>query len=104
MIKIVLFLLLQGKEKGDYIHRIVNMNVEVQSYLMCEIQKVQSHLENYIEIKDILTTVEKLEEENDALREKLRAATEQSQQLADLMLETGQEKQRVEKELNRYEA
>lgn len=104
MIKIVLFLLLQGKEKGDYIHRIVSMNVEVQSYLMCEIQKVQNHLENYVEIKDILTTVEKLEEENDALREKLRAATEQSQQLADLMLETGQEKQRVEKELCRYEA
>jgi hypothetical protein len=31
---------------------------------MVELQKIDHSLENYIEIKDILMTVEKLEEEN----------------------------------------
>lgn len=33
------------------------MNVEVQSYLMEEIKKIQHSMENYVEIRDILTTV-----------------------------------------------
>ena len=61
MIKIGLCLLLQGEQKTEYITRIVEMNVEVQSYLMEEIKRIQTRLENYVEIKDILTTVERLE-------------------------------------------
>lgn len=62
MVKLVLCLLLQGEGKGEYIERIVGMRVEVQSYLMQEIQAVSTCMENFIEIKDILTTVERLEE------------------------------------------
>jgi hypothetical protein len=41
------------------------MPVEVQSLLMVELKQVDLSLENYIEIRDILATVEKLEEENE---------------------------------------
>lgn len=34
VIKVVLCLLLQGAQKGDFISRIVEMSVEVQTYLM----------------------------------------------------------------------
>lgn len=40
------------------------MNVEVQTYLMLELKRIQDNIENFVEIKDILSTVEKLEEEN----------------------------------------
>jgi predicted GTPase len=62
------------------------MNVEVQSYLMQEIKKIQQTMENYVEIRDILTTVEKLEEENEALKERLKSATEANQQLTEVVL------------------
>lgn len=62
------------------------MNVEVQSYLMQEIKKIQQTMENYVEIRDILTTVEKLEEENEALKERLKSATEANQQLTEVVM------------------
>lgn len=37
------------------------MPVDVQTCLMVELKRVDQSLENYIEIKDILATVEKLE-------------------------------------------
>lgn len=37
------------------------MNVDVQSYLMEEIKKIQGSMENFVEIKDILSAVERLE-------------------------------------------
>jgi len=36
--------LLQGSQKGDLISRIVEMSVEVQTYLMEEIKKVRTTL------------------------------------------------------------
>jgi hypothetical protein len=48
------------------------MPVELQGSLMVELQKIDQSLENYIEIKDILMTVEKLEEENEELKDKLK--------------------------------
>ena len=64
MIKLVLYLLLQSSHKSEYINRIFEMHVDLQTYFMQELKKVDQSLENYIEIKDILITVEKLEEEN----------------------------------------
>lgn len=48
------------------------MPVEIQSFLMIELKTVDQALENYIEIKDILMTVQKLEEENEELKDKLK--------------------------------
>ena len=58
------------------------LSVEVQTYLMEEIKKVQSQVENFVEIKDILSTVERLEDENEALRSKLKAYHESNEQLS----------------------
>ena len=57
IIKVILCQLLQGNQKGQYISRIVEMPVEVQGYLMQQIKRVKSSIENFIEIKDILSTV-----------------------------------------------
>lgn len=48
---------------------------------MQEIQMIQENLENHIEIKDILTNIEKLEEENEALKEKIRYYNAENQEL-----------------------
>lgn len=69
----VIYLLLQSAHKTEFINRIFEMPVDLQSFLMIELKKVDQSLENYIEIKDILATVEKLEEENEELKDKLRA-------------------------------
>ena len=60
----MLYLLLQSTHKTEYINRIFEMDVDLQGCLMVQLQRVDHSLENYIEIKDILATVEKLEEEN----------------------------------------
>ena len=90
IIKLVLYLLLQTEHKTDYINRIFEMPVEVQSFLMVQLKKVDQSLENYIEIKDIITTVEKLQEENEELKEKLKAITESSKHLQETVSETKQ--------------
>ena len=41
IIKVVLCLLLQSNHKSDFVSRIVEMDVDVQTYLMQEIKKVQ---------------------------------------------------------------
>lgn len=48
IVKIVLHLLLQSEHKGEFISRIVTLSVEVQTYLMQEIKKVQSQVENFV--------------------------------------------------------
>jgi hypothetical protein len=48
---------------------------------MLNLKIVDDALENYIEIKDILTTVETLEEENEELREKLKNYSDATKQL-----------------------
>lgn len=57
------------------------MHVDLQTYFMHELKKVDQSLENYIEIKDILFTVEKLEEENQELKDKLKTINEAAKQL-----------------------
>lgn len=70
---------------------------------MVQLQRVDKSLENYIEIKDILATVEKLEEENEELKDKLKGINETARSLQETMIETKQENQRIEKEVSRYE-
>ena len=70
---------------------------------MVQLQKVDQSLENYIEIKDILTTVEKLQEENEELKDKLKTVTESSKQLHDTVTETRSQNVKIEKEINKYE-
>lgn len=81
VIKLVLYLLLQSSNKSEYINRIFEMEVEVQGSLMVGLKHIDALLENYIEIKDILATVEKLEEENDDLKDRVKHLTHSSKQL-----------------------
>lgn len=99
----MLYLLLQSAHKTEYINRIFEMDVDLQGCLMVQLQRVDQSLENYIEIKDILATVEKLEEENEELKDKLRGINETARSLQETMIETKQENQRIEKEVSRYE-
>jgi len=78
------------------------MNVEVQTYLMLELKRIQDNIENFVEIKDILSTVEKLEEENEVLREKIKGCNEANQHLSELFNETKQENSKIEKEVCKY--
>ena len=96
-------MLLQSAHKTEYINRIFEMDVDLQGCLMVQLQRVDQSLENYIEIKDILATVEKLEEENEELKDKLRGINETARSLQETMIETKQENQRIEKEVSRYE-
>mgnify|MGYP000094293830 CR=1 FL=1 len=57
------------------------MSVEIQTYLMEEIQRVGTFMENFVEIKDIMSTIERLEEENELLRDKLKISHENNHQL-----------------------
>jgi cell shape-determining protein MreC len=66
------------------------MPVDVQTCLMVELKRVDQSLENYIEIKDILSTVEKLEEENDELKDRLKSINESSRHLQESAAETRQ--------------
>jgi hypothetical protein len=69
---------------------------------MLELKRIQDNIENFVEIKDILSTVEKLEEENEALREKIKGCNEANQQLSELVHETKQENSKIEKEVFKY--
>lgn len=91
----MLYLLLQSTHKTEYINRIFEMDVELQGCLMVQLQRVDQSLENYIEIKDILATVEKLEEENEDLKDKLKGINETAKSLHETMMETKQENQRI---------
>lgn len=53
---------------------------------MVNLKIVDDALENYIEIKDILTTVETLEEENEELRERLKGYCDATKQLQETVL------------------
>lgn len=51
-------------------------------YLMYQIKKVESWLENKMEIKEVLQTIEGLEEENEMLNQKLREIEAKNKQVA----------------------
>jgi hypothetical protein len=50
--------------KQEFVSRILELEETTQIYLMKELQKMQAHIENNVEIKEIYQKIEELEEEN----------------------------------------
>ena len=57
--------------KQEFVNRILELEEETQIYLMYEIKRVESWLENKMEIKEVYQTIEELEEDNEALSQRL---------------------------------
>lgn len=58
--------------KQEFVNRILELEEETQIYLMYEIKRVESWLENKMEIKEVYQTIEELEEDNEALSHRLK--------------------------------
>ena len=58
--------------KQEFVNRILELEEETQIYLMYEIKRVESWLENKMEIKEVYQTIEELEEDNEALSQRLK--------------------------------
>ncbi len=57
--------------KQEFVNRILELEEETQIYLMYEIKRVEGWLENKMEIKEVYQTIEELEEDNEALSQRL---------------------------------
>jgi hypothetical protein len=64
LIKLILFLIMRQELKQEFVSRILELEETTQIYLMKELQKMQAHIENNVEIKEIYQKIEELEEEN----------------------------------------
>ena len=58
--------------KQEFVNRILELEEETQIYLMYEIKRVEGWLENKMEIKEVYQTIEELEEDNEALSQRLK--------------------------------
>ncbi len=58
--------------KQEFVNRILELEEETQIYLMYEIKRVEGWLENKMEIKEVYRTIEELEEDNEALSQRLK--------------------------------
>jgi hypothetical protein len=54
MVKLILFLIMRHEIKQEFVNRILELEDETQMYLMYQIKKVESWLENKMEIKEVL--------------------------------------------------
>lgn len=71
LVKLVLFLIMRQEVKQEFVARILTMQEETQIFLMKEIKRVGESLENKMEIKDVCEKIEELEDENEALHQKI---------------------------------
>jgi hypothetical protein len=60
MVKLILFLIMRDEIKQEFVNRILELEDETQMYLMHQIKKVEGWLENKMEIKEVLQTIESL--------------------------------------------
>lgn len=82
LIKLILFLIMRQELKQEFVSRILELEEATQIYLMKELQKMQAHIENNVEIKEIYQKIEELEEENEYLYERLKETQSKAQLLA----------------------
>ena len=80
------------------------MESEVQTAIMQELQQLADKIDNHSESKDLLRSLEELEEENEALREQAREKDEHFEVLEEELVEQRTEADKYQKEVKKYEA
>lgn len=54
---LILYLITKKYEKQEYVERILKLEPDTQIYLMKELKRIESHIENNMEIKEIVDKV-----------------------------------------------
>ena len=95
---------MQSEQKAEFIGRIFSMPSDVQTALMEQLKQLQEHLDSTSESKDLIRTLEELEEENEVLRDEVRDKQEANYQLQEELTEQKSEADKHYKEVRKYEA
>lgn len=51
---------MESENKSDYISRIVNLNMDLQTFLMLQIKEIDNSLESFVDIKNIINAFSEL--------------------------------------------
>ena len=58
---------MKHETKADFVHRILSLGEDTQLYLMKELQSIENQTESHLNVKEIYSKIEELEDENESL-------------------------------------